>query len=236
MDLGFGGNNQRVGAAATSALLNSARAQEEAVNDQLNQYDRLLEDTDALAQLRAKRVAEMQAAHQQRQKWVAAGHGEYQELGGGHNSSDTAKEFFAASKASENLVVHFYRPSTRLCDVFHAHLQKLAPKHLETRFVKINVENSDKDGSGASFLVERLGIVIMPTLVLIKNRQAVHHIRGFDELGMSENFSTDNLAFVLGVHGVLTRTEEEEESPPRVEGVKRIQIHKPRDIDADDFY
>jgi hypothetical protein len=229
MDLGFGGDNQQMGTAASLALLRSARAQEEAVNDQLDQYDRLLDDTDALAQIRAKRLAELKAQHEQKQKWMAAGHGEYQELGGGgQNSSDVAKEFFAANKASENLVVHFYRPSTRLCDVFHAHLQKLAPKHLETRFVKINVENCDKEGSGASFLVDRLGIVIMPTLLLVKNSRAIHHIRGFDELGSSENFSTNNLAFVLGVHGVLKRTEEEEDSPPVLEGVNTVRITSKR--------
>ena len=56
-------------------------------------------------------------------------------------------------------------------------------------------------GSGAAYLVEKLGIVVMPTLIIIKERKAVHHIRGFDELGGTEDFSTEALEWVLGAHG-----------------------------------
>jgi thioredoxin-like negative regulator of GroEL len=45
-------------------------------------------------------------------------------------------------------------------------LSVLAKQHLETRFVKINAEKSP-------FLVERLGIFIMPTILLIKDGQTI---------------------------------------------------------------
>lgn len=228
MDLGFGKVNQAVGSAAADAILQNVQAEEAALEQEMARYDALLDNDEALEALRAKRIAAMKAEHAKQQKWMALGHGTYEELGGGggHSSKDVGRDFFDAAKQSERMVVHFYRSSTRICDVFHKHLEKLAPSHKETRFVKINVENCDKEGGGASFLVERLGIVIMPTLVIVKNREAVHHIRGFDELGATEDFSTKALEYVLGVHGAIFQPEGQE--VPRelleIHGVNRVKI------------
>lgn len=227
MDLGFGYRNQEVGSATAQALLQGAQAQEESLNAELAQYDKLLEDEDGLEALRQKRLAQLQKQHSQHHKWKELGHGEYVELGGGHDARDVAKEFFEASKASDRLVIHFYRPTTRYCDAFHAHLSKLAPKHMETRFLKINVQDCDHQGGGASFLVERLGVVVMPTLVLIKDRKAFHHMVGFDELG-SEDFSEQALAYVLGTHGVIDPRDDEEVSEEilKAKGINSIRIRK----------
>lgn len=229
MDLGFGNHNQKVGNATAQALLQGAQAQEESLNAELAQYDKLLEDDEGLETLRQRRLAQLQNQHSQWQKWRDLGHGEYVELGGGQDARDVAKEFFEATKTSERLVVHFYRPTTRFCDVFHAHLSKLAPKHLETRFLKINVQDCDHQGGGASFLVEKLGIVVMPTLVLVKDRKAFHHMTGFNEVGGTEDFSEQALAFVLGNHGVID-PRDDEEVPEEVlkasKGINSIRIKK----------
>jgi len=211
MDLGFGNKNQVVGNVASATILKSAQAQEQAIDAELSKYDELLNyNDDALEALRAKRLDQMKAAARNRQVYIENGHGTYVSLGEGRLGLDIAREFFEASKASERLVVHFYRPTTRFCDVFHSHLQKLAHKHLETRFVKINVEETEN--SGVNFLVERLGIVIMPTILIVKDRKAHHQIRGFDELGGTENFSTALLACVLATHGALHITEDERDN------------------------
>jgi hypothetical protein len=55
------------------------------------------------------------------------------------------------------MVVHFFRGVTPRCQIVDAHLYKLASTHLETRFVKIDAEKNP-------FLVERLGVIIMPTI------------------------------------------------------------------------
>jgi len=230
MDLGFGSQNQVLGNATARALLHGAIAQEESLDAELAQYDKLLEDDEGLETLRQRRLMQLQNQHSQIQKWRDLGHGDYVELGGGgHDGRDVAKEFFETSKTSDRVVVHFYRPTTRFCDVFHAHLTKLARKHLETKFVKVNVQDCDTHGGGASFLVERLGIVIMPTLVLIKDRKAFHHMTGFNELGGSENFSEQTLAFVLGRHGILD-PHDDEEVPEEVlessKGMNSIRITK----------
>jgi hypothetical protein len=78
-------------------------------------------------------------------------------------------------------------------------------------------------------------VIVMPTLVLVKDRKVVHHVRGFDELGATEDFSTRALEYVLGVHGVL-RQEENEGPPPELlenKSVNRIQIRNSRDAIED---
>ena len=205
MDLGFGNSNQIVGDATTKVLLASTQAQESALDDELAKYDALLEDEDALDRLREARLAKLKQQSKQQKQWREKGHGSYTEL---NDDADKAKAFFQAAKASDRLIVHFYRPTTTLCDVFHQHLEKLSQQHLETRFVKINVEDAEEgkqNAGGVTYLVDKLGIVVMPTLLLVKKRQAVHHIRGFDELGGSTDFSTKTLAFVLRHYGMLFR-------------------------------
>ncbi len=106
------------------------------------------------------------------------------------------KEFFNAAKKSARLIVHFYRSVTPRCAIVDAHCEKLAYSHLEARFVKIDAEKNP-------FLVERLGIILMPTIVLIKEGKTEHAIHGFDEFGGTDDFSTADMAYILATHGVL---------------------------------
>jgi hypothetical protein len=155
MDIGFGDKNQIIGSMVNKVMLEGAAQQEAQIDADMAKYDELMNDEDALERLRAKRKEKLMAEQRQRLDWSAQGHGRYLEL------SDT-KEFFHAAKTSQRLCVHFYRPTTRYCENVDAHFEKLCKKHMETRFVKINAEKSD-------YLVEKLGIVIMPTMVLVKD-------------------------------------------------------------------
>lgn len=107
------------------------------------------------------------------------------------------KEFFNAAKKSAKMLVHFYRGVTPRCQIVDAHFEKLAPKHLEARFVKIDAEKNP-------FLVERLGVILLPTIVLIQNGQTDHAIHGFDEFGGTDDFTTKDMEYVLGQHGVIS--------------------------------
>jgi thiol-disulfide isomerase/thioredoxin len=192
----------------------AAAVQEKAVDEELNRYDYLLQDDQALDALRAKRLQEMKHAAHQQQAYLAAGHGSYKELAASQQDGrDMCQSFFEATKASENLVVHFYRPTTAYCDVFHKLLDQLAKNHLETMFLRINVQ--DNETKAVSFLVERLNVRVMPTLVLIQKREMVHQIRGFDEFAAGGNnpeaLTARELARVLRQHGVITWNDRDEE-------------------------
>lgn len=49
------------------------------------------------------------------------------------------------------------------------HLNILAQQHLETRFLKVHAEKSP-------FLTERLRIVVLPTLALVKNAKVDDYV------------------------------------------------------------
>lgn len=78
-------------------------------------------------------------------------------------------------------------------------MQALAPKHFDTRFLRINVEN-------APFLVTKLKIQVLPCVLAFVNGVSTERIVGFEGLGYSEDtFTTKDLEARLLKAGVLTR-------------------------------
>lgn len=211
----------------TANLVAQATAvQEKAVDEELNRYDFLLQDDQALEALRAKRLAELKSAAHKKQNYLAAGHGSYTELAASQQDArDMCHQFFDATKASDNLVVHFYRPTTTYCDVFHKLLDQLAKNHLETKFLRINVE--DCETKAVSFLVERLNVRVMPTLVLVHKREMVHQIRGFDDFDSEpESLTASELARVLQRHKVLTWNDRDEDDNDNTQSDKGRSFRK----------
>lgn len=56
-----------------------------------------------------------------------------------------------------------------MLQVMDKHLAILAKQHIETRFVKINAEKSP-------YLSEKLRIVVLPTLALVKNAKVEDYV------------------------------------------------------------
>ena len=146
-------------------------------------------DEDDFESLRQKRKLMLQKQMRQAQDWKQLGHGKYSEV------NDT-KEFFNIAKKSARVVAHFYRSVTPRCTIVDAHFEKLANTHIETRFIKVDVEK-------CPYLVEKLGIIFIPTIILIKDGKTDHSIRGFDEFGGVDDFSTADVAHVLAGHQII---------------------------------
>ncbi|GLT75054.1 hypothetical protein SLA2020_468070 [Shorea laevis] len=157
-------------------VLTVAKAFEDKIDEEIAVLDRL--DLDDLEALRERRLQQMKKMAEKRSRWIALGHGEYSEIG-------SEKDFFSVVKASERVVCHFYRENWP-CKVMDKHMSILAKQHIETRFVKLHAEKSP-------FLAERLKIVVLPTLALIKNAKVDDYVVGFDELGGTDEFSTEEL-------------------------------------------
>ncbi|MED6196486.1 hypothetical protein PIB30_048018 [Stylosanthes scabra] len=157
-------------------VLTVAQAVEDKIDDEIAALDRL--DADDLEALRERRLQQMKKMAEKRSRWISLGHGEYTEI-------PSEKDFFSVVKASERVVCHFYRENWP-CKVVDKHLSILAKQHIETRFVKINAEKSP-------FLAEKLKIMVLPTLALIKNAKVDDYVVGFDELGGTDEFSTEEL-------------------------------------------
>lgn len=184
--------SQRDQHAAQNLLLQAAQAAEKILDEKIEQLDNMGDDD--LAALRAKRLQELKLRDQNRRQLQEQGHGKL-------NLLSDEKEFFDDVKRTKRMVVHFFRPGAQFCDIVDQHLGKLAAKHFDTKFVRINAEKSP-------FLVDRLKIWMLPTIMLIKDGNTEHSIVGLDELGSNGKFRTEKLESVLADWDVITLEED----------------------------
>jgi len=195
---------QQLAQQAAQMLEAVATSQDQILDQQIEQLENMKEDD--LEALRARRLANMRKEAEKNKELKSIGHGQYDEL-------PNQESFFDAVKKSTQMVVHFYRNSTERCKIVDARIQELVPKYIKTRFCKIDAEK-------APFLCERLNIFMMPTMLLVKDCKTVHQIRGFDELGGTDEFSSDFLAYVLSTHGVCNY----DGPPPETPTAKKMNI------------
>lgn len=171
----------------SAVLEQSARLVEEQVDAQLSKLNEM--DEDDFDRLKEKRLEALKKAQKQKQEWLSKGHGEYSEI-------SSEKDFFGEVKESKNVVCHFYKNSTFRCKILDKHLAILAKKHVETKFIKLDVEK-------APFLTDRLRIKIIPTLALLIDGKTKDYVVGFTDLGNTDEFSTEMLEWRLGCAGVI---------------------------------
>ena len=74
---------------------------------------------------------------------------------------------------------------------------ELAPKHIETKFCKINADK-------CPFLTDRLRIKVIPTMAIVKDAKTKDYIVGFTDLGNTDEFSTDMLEWRLARSDIIT--------------------------------
>jgi len=82
------------------------------------------------------------------------------------------------------------------CKILDSHLQKVAENHLETKFIKLDVEK-------APFLTKRLNVHVIPTMGLVRDGKTSGLIVGFAEFGNCDDFSTEMLEWRLGCGEML---------------------------------
>ncbi|KAM6978596.1 thioredoxin domain-containing protein 9 [Tautogolabrus adspersus] len=205
-------------------LEQSAKLVEESVDAQLSKLNEM--DEDDLDRLKERRLEALKKAQKQKQEWLSKGHGEYREI-------PSEKEFFGEVKETKNVVCHFYRNSTFRCKILDKHLAILAKKHVETKFLKLNVEK-------APFLSERLHIKVIPTLALLLDGKTKDYIVGFTDLGNTDEFPTEMLEWRLGCAGVINYSGNLMEPPTfnKRSGTKFTKVEKKtirgRGYDSDD--
>ncbi|KAJ8013295.1 hypothetical protein DPEC_G00051770 [Dallia pectoralis] len=168
-------------------VLQSARMVEEKLDAELGKLERM--DDDEMEKLKERRLEALKKSQKQKQEWLSKGHGEYKEIA-------SEKDFFPEVKESNRVVCHFYRDSTFRCKILDKHLGILAKKHLETKFIKLNVDK-------APFLTERLRIKVIPTLALVRDGKTKDYVVGFTDLGNTDEFPTEVLEWRLGCSDII---------------------------------
>ncbi|XP_050492271.1 thioredoxin domain-containing protein 9 isoform X2 [Bombus huntii] len=196
------------------------------VEKQLDTEIEKLENLDIsdFEKLREQRLKKLKLLQQQKQNWLALGHGEYSEL-------YDEKEFFEISKKSQNIVCLFCKDDSPRCKIVDHHLKILAKKHIEAKFCKLNVVR-------CPFLTERLRIKIIPTIALIVNGKTNDYIVGFTDLGNRDDFSTEILEYRISLSGAITFEEnlssENNKKPWLSQVSKPKTIKGPNGLNSDD--
>lgn len=151
------------------------------------------EDND-LRDLRERRRKQLIAANNKKAENIGRGHGQYRDI--------VQDEFLNEVTNSDKVIVHFYHRDFERCKVMHHHLEKIAPKHIETKFIRLDAEKTP-------FFVEKLRVRMMPTLVFFDNGVATGKQVGFDGLsdmmpeGKEDEWPTVLLARLLAGAGMI---------------------------------
>ncbi|KAL6543956.1 Thioredoxin domain-containing protein plp3b [Orobanche gracilis] len=174
------------------------------VNQEVD-LDELMDDPE-LEKLHADRIASLKKEAEKRQKLERQGHGEYREI--------TEADFLSEVTNSENVICHFYHREFYRCKIMDKHLKSLAPRHLKTKFIKVDAEN-------APFFVSKLAIKTLPCVILFRKGVATDRVVGFQDLGAKDDFTTRTLKNLLLKKGIIEESKREEEGDDYLEGQQR---------------
>ncbi|KAL9610954.1 MAG: hypothetical protein Q9167_004364 [Letrouitia subvulpina] len=186
----------------------------------------LLENDPSLDSFREQRLQQLhdeisRAKHLRNQE-----HGTYTEV------KDEKSLMDIVNTKAELCVVHFFKSDFQRCGIMDSHLERLAPVHFDTRFLRISVEN-------APFLVTRLKIQVLPCVIAFRRGVSVDRLIGFEGLGYRENtFATRDLEQRLMVAGVLVRqkfTETQNPTSAQHSGVPAREHRDPVTTDDEDW-
>ncbi|KAL6566231.1 Thioredoxin domain-containing protein plp3b [Orobanche gracilis] len=166
--------------------------------------DELMDDPE-LEKLHADRIASLKKEAEKRKKLKKQGHGEYREI--------TEADFLSEVTSSENVICHFYHREFYRCKIMDKHLKSLAPRHLKTKFMKVDAEN-------ATFFVSKLAIKTLPCVILFRKGVATDRVVGFQDLGAKDDFTTRTLENLLLKKGIID-SKWEEEGDDYLEGQQR---------------
>ncbi|KAI0052989.1 thioredoxin-like protein [Auriscalpium vulgare] len=118
-------------------------------------------------------------------------HGKYSEI-------DEEKEVIRVSASERRCIIHFYHSNFRRCAIMDKHLATIAPKYFGTRIIRVFVEK-------VPFLVEKLGIKVLPCVICFVDGVTKDRIVGFEDLGNKDSFSTATLELRLQQIGVIQK-------------------------------
>lgn len=150
------------------------------------------EDDSTLSHLREQRLNQLHAEFSRAKILQEASHGTYQTL-------KDEKAVLDITTNTKLVVVHFRKSDFAKCLVMDEKLGALAPRHFDTRFVAINVDD-------APFLVAKMDIRVLPCVFAFVNGIKTDRILGFEGLGVRpDKFTLRELEARLLFAGVLTR-------------------------------
>ncbi|KAJ0106092.1 hypothetical protein Patl1_17651 [Pistacia atlantica] len=135
-------------------------------------------------------------------------------------------DFLGEVTGSEKVICHFYHKEFYRCKIMDKHLKALAPKHIDTKFIKLDAEN-------APFFVTKLGVKTLPCVVLFRKGIAVDRLVGFQDLGGKDDFTIKTLEAILTKKGIISEKKDEDNEENGYEENQRRTVRSSVDPDSD---
>lgn len=180
-------------------VLSQQKAQASNSINQEVDLDELMDDPE-LERLHADRIAALKKEAEKRQALKKQGHGEYREV--------TEADFLGEVTGSEKVICHFYHREFYRCKIMDKHLKSLAPRHMDTKIIKLDAEN-------APFFVTKLGVKTLPCVILFRKGIAVDRLIGFQDMGGKDDFATRTLEALLIKKGIVSEKKKDEDDEDR---------------------
>ena len=166
-----------------------------------DEEDRLLLDDDtALAEIRARRMAELKKSVAKKKEVVAKGYDTYRHI--------VEPDFLNEVKDGRVLCL-FYKDEFETCKRVDQHMAILSPMHTECKFIKIDAEK-------APFFVKKLNVRVLPTLIFFADgiTNPAMQLMGFEGVENGELCSTRDLEEALCQLGFLNEAVMDEDVGP----------------------
>lgn len=113
-----------------------------------------------LRQIKEARLRQLKNAHKAKLENIGKGHGQFREI--------VQDEFIAEVTSSDVVICNFFHRDFPRCTIMDHHLTKLAQRHIETKFIKIDAEK-------APFFVEKVQCVVILYFCTLENCSFVWH-------------------------------------------------------------
>ncbi|AMD19030.1 HBR129Wp [Eremothecium sinecaudum] len=183
-------NESRLNACNNESRLNACNNEDEESIDEM--FAALEDDTEFLTRYREERIEQLSAHIKEIKR--NTGDSDY----GLVNTIDNEGELIRLSTSSDRVVIHFFIGSFNRCKIMDHKLAALAKHHLRTKFLRINAEC-------CPFLVNKIGIKVLPFTIAYVNGVEKCRIVGFEGLGGNQphDFSLKALERLLKASGVL---------------------------------
>lgn len=121
-----------------------------------------------------------------------AGYGEYREI--------LETEFLNEVTKCEVCLVVFYKDDFESCKILDMHMKKIAPHHMECKFLHLNAEKSP-------FFVQKLAIRTLPTTVIFRDGISIDRITGFEDFDKGYEVKTREIEHRIAASGIMKESE-----------------------------
>ncbi|KAK8995596.1 hypothetical protein V6N11_075866 [Hibiscus sabdariffa] len=216
-DLAFGNVMAAAARDYQKELLAQEKAQSSASANEEVDLDELMDDPE-LEKLHADRIAALKKEAEKREAMKRQGHGEYREI--------TEGDFLGEVTGSEKVICHFYHKEFYRCKIMDKHLKALAPKHVDTKFIKLDAEN-------APFFVTKLAVKTLPCVIIFRKGVAVDRLVGFQDLGGKDDFATRKLEVFLIKKGIISEKKNEDDEDDVYDESRRKSVRSSVNHDSD---